>query len=184
MSISSLLEKNIYNVHNKSNTLTNVPANPTGNTNTVWSNSNFTPPHLMYGASDITQAIGNISLTTGSFSLSLSGPWASPLVQNVAYTKINNLVNLTFPPFQANATSSAVINSAIGALPADLRPTTNIQVDFEIFVIDDGNRPVNPGLITLLSNGQIVVYKDNNLGQFTTGIGGSGFNPFSITYMV
>ena len=184
MSISSLLSPNNYNINSNSNTLNNKATNPTGNTNTIWSNNAFSPPHLMYGAVDISLAISNISITSGTFSLELSGPWASSQTQNIIYTKINNLVNLTFPNYQAAGTILASISSAIGALPTDLRPTTNIEMNFEIFVLDNGTRTTNPGLITLLTNGQILIYKDNNLGEFTIGIGGSGFNPFSISYMI
>ncbi|ACF16992.1 V8 [Sputnik virophage] len=184
MSVSTLFQQNNNNIYNKSNTLTNTPSNPTGNTNTLWSNSGFNPPHLMYGASDVTAAINNIAFETGTFNLQLSGPWASPISHAVSYTKINNLVNLTIPTYQAQATTLASISSIVGALPTNLRPVNNPEIDFEIFVLDNGTRTTNPGLITLLSNGQILIYKDNNLGQFTVGSGGSGFNPFSITYMI
>ena len=59
MSISSLLSPNNYNINSNSNTLNNKSTNPTGNTNTIWSNNAFNPPHLMFGSADLNSGTGS-----------------------------------------------------------------------------------------------------------------------------
>lgn len=53
MSLASLLSPNNYNINASSVSIANKAINPTGNTNTIWSNNAFSPPHLMYGSTDL-----------------------------------------------------------------------------------------------------------------------------------
>lgn len=55
MSIANLISKNVYNISNNSETLTNVTSNP-GSTNTLWSNGSFSPPHIFFGSTDLSIA--------------------------------------------------------------------------------------------------------------------------------
>ncbi|ACF16991.1 V7 [Sputnik virophage] len=58
MSVSSLLQPNTYNINSKSQSLSNTPSNPTSQTNTLWSNNAYNPPHLMFGSSDLNNGTG------------------------------------------------------------------------------------------------------------------------------
>nr|QJQ85230.1 collagen-like protein [Guarani virus] len=58
MSLSTLFSPNTYNINSKSQTLNNLPSNPTSQTNTLWSNNAYNPPHLMFGSTDLSNGGG------------------------------------------------------------------------------------------------------------------------------
>lgn len=124
------------------------------------------------------------SYEQGTFSLSMSGPWAAPIVKNAYFQKIGNKVSITLDSYSAAATVATFISSTAGAIPARLRPVNVVEVGFEVMVTDDGVRQNNPGWLQVLTNGNIAIYKTNDLGTFTIGAGGSGINPISISYVI
>ena len=197
MALSNILTTNDLNIFSNSlveNQLTTAQrlALPQVNGTMVYDsqffNSGVTGSFMFYQGGQwdsLLGATGSIvpNFDQGTFPLTLSGPWASPITNTIRFTQIGNVVTLGIPAYQTSTTSISSITSGPGGIPANLSPSSDIEVGFEIFVVDNGNRQLNPGWLQIVSNGNFTVYKNNTLAGFTgPSSGGAGFNPISITY--
>lgn len=161
-------------------TLNNTVTIPTG------ANSNY------FLLSDVSgNATWNSVITSGSFSLALTGIWASDQNVTVKWTKIgfgaNSLVTLVFPGLVVNATTSGLIsNSSSPWLPSsNLYPITSYGPCVSINIADNNTQKV--GLCTASSSSTFAIQSSTTgtWGNFSgsAGTGPSGFFPFSISYL-
>lgn len=109
----------------------------------------------------------------------VSGIWAAPQAVTIEYTLIGRVVTLSINTALAVANTASVI--AIDTMiPARFRPSEAIRTF--VGTVDNGSETASPGACWIQSgSGSMTIYASTALGNFS-GVGNSGFIPFSISY--
>lgn len=152
------------------------------NINANYNPSNFTAPNnTLNGAIEgIDNKLGEFDVEKGTQNISFSGLTASPVAVAIQYSKSNSLVSLTFSSTSFTATTSSTLVSTTN-LPLNLRPVFN-DVYYVISIIDDNYRMNGNCRIT---TGGSVIFSTGPDGVVPfTGVGTSGFFPFSVSYNI
>jgi hypothetical protein len=108
--------------------------------------------------------------------------WVGPVsIPGVSYRleKIQDTVTFTSGSLSQNAASVSTTFSPSGfTLPAIYRP--NVQPYFAMVVVN--NSTFQLGVLTVFTNGQLTIYADGGLDNFTNS-GNAGTAPFSATWL-
>ena len=117
----------------------------------------------------------------GTHTTNWTGIWSSDQAGNIKWTRVGNMVCLTFPSVRATSDGSVASIDIATVLPTYLRPTDN-SVAAVPLIVNAGAGAF--GVAVISTSGVINVYIDAAFGTFSGTSSGTGFRNFSITYSV
>lgn len=116
----------------------------------------------------------------GAFGISWKGIWENNVSSTFVYQRIGKWVSLMFPYVSNRANKTGTItNTAETYLPRRLRPMYDISIDIN----GNDNMYDIPVKVTVYGDDGRILIKPKNMAEYS-GAGISGFNTFSISYMV
>lgn len=114
-----------------------------------------------------------LGMLAGTFTGTLTGVTAT-VTRTIVYTKIGNVVNLSYPDFAATSNTTA---KTITGMPIVIRPTTT--QGFACQCVDNATGAMSYGFIA--SSG-VMTFQPNATTSTWTNSGGCGMNAMTITY--
>lgn len=117
---------------------------------------------------------------TGSFTITLSGIWASNRTGTVNFTRCGNLVSLRFPDLFAATNANAVVT--VSGIPLRLCPAS--LSGFFVRVYNNGAIVNSPGFMDLNSIGGGFLYLTPAGGAFTNQPAAAGLTAQMVSYLI
>ena len=115
---------------------------------------------------------------SGVHNTTWTGAWnAPPQTNNLLFRKIGPVVILHFPAFTSAADVSTTIKIST-VLPVSIRPTRPFTENMRVF-----NGPATTGVVELATNGNVTLFGNVTLGNFTMGLD-IGFDATTLTYFI
>lgn len=109
-----------------------------------------------------------------------TGIWATNPTCTVSFTRLGNIVTMTFLTAIVAASTTAAGITSVTAIPTRFLPAFTITLNFSIPMYNSGAAAL--GSLTINQNSGIIAIYNGPVGTVFSASGNAGFPPLSVTY--